>query len=254
MHIYLTVVIFFLGLAIASFLNALLYRIDNGYKYPDIYIRGSHCEKCNKPLTWYELIPVLSFFIFKGRCKQCGYKVPLYYPVSELVLAISLSSIFYFSFSTTLYIFVFFLFVMSYFDRIYKGIPRSIVHVFLAYSFISFVIYTAIYNGIPENSILLSTLFVLFVFLISRILRKKFGMGDLLVLFGMGFLLSLPMYLAFLYTFLFVALLYSLVLMLLKRATLKSSLPLLPIMYISFSLVLIFNNQLLLILGKVLGI
>jgi hypothetical protein len=42
--------------------------------------------------------------------------------------------------------------------------------------------------------------------------------------------------------------------MLLKRATLKSSLPLLPIMYISFSLVLIFNNQLLLILEKVLGI
>lgn len=108
MHIYFTVVIFFLGLAIASFLNALLYRIDNGYKYPDIYIKGSHCEKCNKPLTWYELIPVLSFFIFKGRCKQCGYKVPLYYPVSELVLAISLSSIFYFSFNTTLYIFVFF--------------------------------------------------------------------------------------------------------------------------------------------------
>ena len=254
MHIYLTVVIFFLGLAIASFLNALLYRIDNGYKYPDIYIRGSHCEKCSKPLTWYELIPVLSFLIFRGKCKQCGYKVPLYYPVSELTLALSLSSIFFFSFSTTLYIFVIFLFVMSYFDRIYKGIPQSIVHVFLAYSFISFVIYTAIYNGIPENSILLSTLFVLFVFLISKILKKKFGMGDLLVLFGMGFLLSIGMYLAFLYTFLFVALLYSLVLIFLKRATLKSSLPLLPIMYISFSLVLIFNNQLLLILEKILGI
>jgi prepilin signal peptidase PulO-like enzyme (type II secretory pathway) len=65
MHIYISIVLFVFGLVIASFLNALLYRIDNGYKYPDIFIKGSHCEKCKKQLTWYELIPVLSYFIFR---------------------------------------------------------------------------------------------------------------------------------------------------------------------------------------------
>ena len=60
MHIYFTFILFILGLVIASFLNA-LYRVDNGYKYPDILLRGSHCEKCNKQLKVYELIPVISF-------------------------------------------------------------------------------------------------------------------------------------------------------------------------------------------------
>lgn len=251
MHIYLTVVIFIIGLVVASFLNALLYRIDKGYKYPDIFIKGSHCEKCGKQLIWYELIPVLSYFIFNGKCSKCGYRVPLYYPVSEFVLGISLCSIFYFELPITLYILVIFLFIMSYFDRIYKGIPKSIVHIFLLYSFISFVLYSVLYDSIYDNSILFSALFTSCIYVLSKVIKKKFGIGDLFVLLGLGFLVSYPMYMSFIFTFLLVSLLYSLVLILLKKATMKSSLPLLPLMYISFSLVLIFNQQLPIILEKI---
>lgn len=254
MHLYITVVIFFLGLAIASFLNALLYRIDNGYKYPDIFVRGSHCEKCNKKLLWYELIPILSFFVFKAKCSQCGYKVPLYYPVTEFLLGLSIASIYYFSLPATFYILTFFFFVMSYFDRIYKGIPKDIVHIFLLYSFVSFVIYTAVYKEIQENSILFATIFSSFVFFLSKALKKKFGLGDLLVMFSLGFILSLPFYLSFLYVFLFVSLIYSLILMAIKKATIRTSIPLLPLMFISFSLVLIFEEQLFFILEKILFI
>ena len=82
--------IFLLGLVLASFLNALLYRIDNGYKYPEIFVKGSHCEKCGKMLKVYELIPVLSYIIFRGKCSKCGYKIPKYYPISELALGIGM--------------------------------------------------------------------------------------------------------------------------------------------------------------------
>lgn len=250
MHLYITVVIFFLGLAIASFLNALLYRIDNGYKYPDIFIKGSHCEKCNKQLLWYELIPILSFFVFKGKCSQCGYKVPLYYPITEFFLGLSFASVYYFSLPISFYILIIFFFVMSYFDRIYKGIPKDIVHVFLLYSFLSFVVYTVLYKEIQENAILFSTIFVSFIFLLSKILKKKFGLGDLLVIFGLGFLLPLSYYLSFIYVFLFVSLIYSLVLIALKKATIKTSIPLLPLMFISFSLMLIFRDQIFFILER----
>ena len=125
MHIYFTIVIFVIGTTIASFLNALLYRIDNGYKYPEIFIKGSHCEKCSKQLSWYELIPIISFVIFRGRCKQCGYKVPLYYPVSEFFLGLSFASSFYFQQNWSIYILIIFLFTFSYFDRIYKGIQKD---------------------------------------------------------------------------------------------------------------------------------
>jgi len=252
MHLYIAVVIFFLGLAIASFLNALLYRIDNGYRYPDIFLKSSHCEKCNKQLLWYELIPILSFFIFKAKCIQCEYKIPLYYPITEFFLGLSFTSVFYFSLPITFYILIVFLFVMSYFDRIYKGIPKDIVHAFLLYSFLSFVVYTVGYKEIQENSILFSSIFVLFIFLLSKLLRKKFGIGDLLVIFGLGFLLSIPYYLSFIYIFLFVSLVYSLVLIALKKATIKTSIPLLPLMFISFSFMLIFSEQIIYILEKTL--
>lgn len=251
MHLYISIVIFIIGLILASFLNALLYRIDNGYKYPDIFIKGSHCEKCKKKLLWYELIPVLSYFIFRGKCSKCGYKVPFYYPVTELLLGISLGSIYYFELSSTMYVLVVFLFVMSYFDRLYKGVPKVIVHVYLLSSFLIFTLYSIYTSFTYPNSLVVSIVFTIFVLILSKVMKKAFGMGDLLILFGMGFLLSIPMYILFIYTFLFISLLYSFVLIFLKKATIKSSLPLVPLMYISISLMLIFNQQLVLILEKI---
>lgn len=251
MHIYLSVIIFFVGLVLASFFNALLYRIDNGYKYPDIFIRGSHCEKCGKRLSWYELIPILSFFIFLGKCKQCGYRVPVYYPLSELVLGLSLCSIYYLSLPWPLYILVIFLFALSYFDRIYKEVPQSIVHSLLIFSFISFVILTVLNGGLIENSILLASFFSLFVYILSKVMKKEFGMGDILVLFSFGFLLSNSQFISLLYIFLILSLLYSFTLILLKKATLKTAIPLLPIMYISFFLMVIFNSEVEIILEKI---
>lgn len=248
MQIYFTVVLFVIGTTIASFLNALLYRIDNGYKYPDIFVKGSHCEKCKKQLTWYELIPVLSYFIFKGKCTKCGYKIPVYYPVSEFVLGISFSLIYYLELPLPLCVLIIFLFIMSYFDRIYRGVPKVIVHIFLLISFCIFAIYTVFQNSIYPNSILISILFVSVIFIISKIMKKEFGTGDLLILLGIGFYISIPMYISYIFVFLCISLLYSFVLIFLKKMTIKSTLPLVPFMYISIPILLIFSKDILIIL------
>ncbi len=251
MHIYFTVVLFVIGTTIASFLNALLYRIDNGYKYPDIYIKGSHCEKCNKQLKWYELIPILSYVFFRGKCKQCGYKIPIYYPISELFLGISLSSTFYFNLNWSIYILILFLFIFSYYDRIYKGIQKDIVHTFLIFSLVSFVINTAVSGDIQPNSILISLVLCLFIFILTKILKKPFGMGDLLILLGMGFILPPYLYIGFVYIFLFVSLISALVLICLKKGTFKTSLPLLPFMYISFGITILLSEYVEIILESI---
>ena len=242
MHIYFTFVLFIIGLVLASFLNALLYRIDNGYKYPDIFIRGSHCEKCGKLLKTYELIPILSFFIFKGKCSKCGYSVPAYYPLSELMLGIGFASIYYYSLSPILYITLLFFFAFSYFDKLHKNIPAILVDTFLIVSITYFFIQVLINNSIPENGILVGIALLILVYILGKVFKKPFGIGDILVFLGLSILLPIYLYIGFIYIFLILSSIYSLILIAMKEATLKTALPLLPFMFVSLALLLLFNE------------
>jgi len=242
MHIYFTFLTFLLGLVLASFFNALLYRIDNGYKYPDIFIKGSHCEKCGKYLSVYELIPVISFFIFKGKCSICGYKVPIYYPISELLLGIGFSSIYYFSLPPTLYIVLLFFFSFSYFDRIYKGIPQVLVNTFLILSVIYFFVILLIKDSIPDNALVVGIGLSLFILALSKIMKKPFGIGDILVLIGLSVSLSIPLYIGYIYIFLIITCVYAIVRVLLRKASFKSYIPLLPFMYTSLVILFVLNE------------
>ncbi len=233
---------FLLGLVLASFLNALIYRIDNGYKYPDIFIKGSHCEKCGKLLKTYELIPVLSYFIFKGRCPVCKYKIPLYYPISELMLGIGMGSIYYYSLSPILYIVLLFFFSFSYYDRVYRAVPAKLVNTFLGLSMLYFASLTIIQSQIPQNALIVGIGASLFIILISKILKKPFGTGDLLVLLGLSIFIDIKLYIGYIYIFLIISTVYAVSKILLKKSTLKTPIPLLPFMYISLSMLFLLNE------------
>ncbi|MDP2696003.1 MAG: prepilin peptidase, partial [bacterium] len=74
------------GLIYGSFLNVLLWRLPEGNG-----IGGrSHCRACHHQLTWYDLIPVLSFIILRGRCRYCHASIHIRYPVVETSTAIVL--------------------------------------------------------------------------------------------------------------------------------------------------------------------
>lgn len=242
MHVYFTFMTFLLGLVLASFLNALMYRIDNGYKYPDIFIKGSHCEKCGKLLKTYELIPVLSYVIFRGRCPICKYKIPLYYPISELMLGIGMASIYYYSLSPILYIVLLFFFSFSYYDRIYKGVPQKLVNTFLGFSIIYFVSITLLHSQIPQNALIAGIVVIIFIIVISKILKKPFGMGDFLVLLGLSIFLDIKLYVGYIYIFLILSTLFAVSRIMLKKSTLKTPIPLLPFMFISLSLLFLLNE------------
>lgn len=74
------------GMAVGSFLNvvSLRFNAEEGGLFKRIYGR-SHCTHCGKELEWYELIPLFSFLIQLGKCRSCGHKLTLQYPIVELL-------------------------------------------------------------------------------------------------------------------------------------------------------------------------
>lgn len=74
-------VVFVLGLMVGSFLNVLSLR----FGFSERVRHRSGCQACGAPLQWYELLPVVSYFALRGRCRSCGSHVSLQYPVVELI-------------------------------------------------------------------------------------------------------------------------------------------------------------------------
>ena len=79
MSIILSIYAFALGAAFGSFCNMFVYRVKKGESFSG----RSYCDITGKQLKWKDLIPILSFIIYKGRCRECGQKISAKYPVIE---------------------------------------------------------------------------------------------------------------------------------------------------------------------------
>ena len=77
----LIIIVFLFAITIGSFLNVCIYRIPRG---EDIVHTNSHCMNCGYKLAWYDLIPIFSWIFLRGRCRKCGEKISVQYPLIEL--------------------------------------------------------------------------------------------------------------------------------------------------------------------------
>lgn len=78
--IFLNIVIFCYGIIIGSFLNVLIYRLP---KKENIAVVRSHCMQCGYQLAWYDLVPLFSWLALGGKCRKCGEKISVQYPLIE---------------------------------------------------------------------------------------------------------------------------------------------------------------------------
>ena len=74
--------IFLFGLLFGSFLNVWIYRMPRGLS---IVWPGSACPKCGQAIRFYDNIPVVSWFILRGRCRQCSTRISPRYLMVELL-------------------------------------------------------------------------------------------------------------------------------------------------------------------------
>lgn len=73
--------IFLIGLAVGSFLNVVIFRLENGW---NIVNDRSKCLHCKHVLGSRDLVPVLSFIALRGKCRYCGKKISWQYPIVEI--------------------------------------------------------------------------------------------------------------------------------------------------------------------------
>jgi len=76
------VAISLLGLAIGSFLNVCIHRVP---REASVISPGSRCPSCGYVLRWFDNIPVISYVLLAGRCRQCRTPISIRYPIVELV-------------------------------------------------------------------------------------------------------------------------------------------------------------------------
>ena len=73
-----------LGLVVGSFLNVCIYRLPRGQS---VNWPGSRCTTCDRSLAWYENIPIVSWVVLRGRCRTCGERISVMYPIVEAITA-----------------------------------------------------------------------------------------------------------------------------------------------------------------------
>ena len=81
---FIAIAIFVFGLLIGSFLNVVIYRLP---RRESIVFPGSHCPNCDVAVKAYDNIPVLSYVILGGRCRNCRVRISPVYPAVELLVA-----------------------------------------------------------------------------------------------------------------------------------------------------------------------
>lgn len=75
--------IILLGAIVGSFLNMVIHRLPAGLPWTG----RSRCPQCQQTLTWVSLIPILSYILLRGKCRDCGSKIPLRYLWVEVGMA-----------------------------------------------------------------------------------------------------------------------------------------------------------------------
>jgi leader peptidase (prepilin peptidase)/N-methyltransferase len=76
----LTLAVFAVGLVLGSFANVVIARVPRG---ESIVHPASHCPSCSAPVRAYDNIPVVSWLVLRGRCRDCGWTIPARYPLVE---------------------------------------------------------------------------------------------------------------------------------------------------------------------------
>lgn len=96
LNIIFGIFVFLCGISIGSFLNVVAYRVPLNIS---IIKPRSFCPNCKTPISNFALIPIIGYFLTNAKCNRCNFKIPIQYPIVELLTGVT-SLIIFFKFIT----------------------------------------------------------------------------------------------------------------------------------------------------------
>lgn len=226
--------LFILGLIVGSFLNVLIYRIPRG----EGFVAGrSRCPHCHHDLVWRDLVPLVSYLILRGKCRYCRKPISAQYPLIELISGI------FFVMAPSLFalaLLEIFL-VLAVIDYQHLIIPDSLLIVLAAIALVQ--------SGLHHwASALGCAAFFFLLWVISR--GRWIGFGDVKLAGVLGLLFGFPGAVIVIYLAVIGGGLLSVILLVLKKATMKTALPLGTLMTLCAGFYLFFQAPVMRVLAS----
>ena len=85
MQVFLAIWLFAVGSCVGSFVNVVALRLPAGI---GIARSSSRCPVCLHPIRWYDNVPLISWLMLRGRCRDCGTWISIRYPLVELLVGL----------------------------------------------------------------------------------------------------------------------------------------------------------------------
>ncbi len=188
------------GALIGSFLNVVAHRVPLG---ESLVRPGSRCPKCEAPVKAYDNVPVVSWLLLRGRCRNCGAPISPRYPLVELATALAFAAVVAVrGFDDDLVLelpFVAALIALAAIDYDHKLLPNKIVYPLAVYGLIATLLVDQ--DDLVENLIAGAGAFA-FLLLAVLAYPRGMGMGDVKLAGAMGLYLGLSVIPALLAAFL----------------------------------------------------
>lgn len=255
--------VFVFGAIIGSFLNVVIYRYNSGASLGG----RSMCFTCGRTLHWYELVPILSYLLQRGKCRNCHSRISVQYPLVEAVTGLLFVGAFfvaqgYISFA---YLIVQFslLIVIGAYDIRHKIIPDLFSYMFAALALV-YLLYEQYLLGWQWDmlwpDLLSGPIYFLPFALLWFVSRGRWmGFGDAKLALGIGWFLGLAhAYMSMLLAF-WIGSIVGLLLILKdnysafsnkERAfTMKSEIPFGPFLILGLLITLFFNEWIEMVIG-----
>lgn len=214
---------FILGLVFGSFLNVLIWRLPKGMTI----LGRSVCPKCKKQIAWYDNIPLFSFFLLRGKCRNCHKAISRQYPLVEAITGIGFVLIGWNFPWLVLFCLLLAIFVI---DLQHQIIPDELV-------FAGIIVALPFCRSSDLLAGFIAASFLLLIHLITR--GRGMGLGDVkLAVFG-GMVVGLELVFNWLVLSFLTGAVVGVILVLVKKAKLKSQIAFGPFLILALFLTVI---------------
>lgn len=235
------VYLFLVGSCVASFINVVIDRVPKG---KSIVSDRSHCEACQHPIKAYDLIPVISYILLRGKCRYCKQKIGLRSFLIECLGGLMMLFCFYrygVSWMTPLAFLVFMiLLAVTVIDFDTMTIPNGLILSLFVLALLQYFIHPQLdlvnrmIGMVSVSGIMLG---------MTLIIPDSFGGGDIKLMAASGFLLGWANNLLAAFIGILIAGVYAIYLLMTKKNSRKDHIAFGPYLSIGIYLALLYGND-----------